>query len=665
MKLACFRTHRVAGQVLPAMFVALAVIVAVVGPTPGPEPARAQTAPAPKTLYTCGMHPEVISDTPGNCPKCGMKLVAMDPDRARAILEARGESSVAPAPGDAKTKRKILYWRSSMDPNDIRNAPGKDTMGMDLIPVYEDEVAGGPSIRIDPVTEQNMGLRLATVRTGPLVKSIRTVGTVQYDEQSLGAVTTKVSGWVQKVYVSETGAQVHKGDRLFDLYSPELYSAQEEYLVALRDAKQAEGQALKEAASLARSRLTSARDRLRLFDISDAQIQTLEQEQKIQKALAINAQLTGIVIKKNIVEGDELKAGMPAYQIADLSTIWVIGKVYETDMPYVQPGQEAQMRLDYLPGRTYRGRVTYVYPYLEPGTREIPVRMEFHNPGYDLKPGMYATIELRKELAAQATLVPAMAVINTGERQVAFVMSEPGRFEPRRLATGARTDNDELQVLGGLAPGERVVVSGQFLLDSESNLREAALKMLKPGPVETGRIFKTEPGAQATTPTQPAMSMPGMNMDHDEMTTTAAAIKYVCPMPSHAGILYDKAGDCPLCGMRLVPVQDWQMNRSPIVYWTCPMPEDYDVREPGAGKCPKCGMTLIPVTKKEIERFEKAPAAEAPAGLYTCPMPEHADVVGDKPGACPRCGMKLVLTGSVPHGKQAEAKWRAEHPKTK
>lgn len=518
MKLAFFRTHRVAGRVLPVVIVALAAIVVVGRPTPGPEPARAQTAPALKTLYTCGMHPEVISDTPGNCPKCGMKLVAMDPDRARAILAARGEGAGAPADNKPGKERKILFWRSSMDPNEIRNAPGKDTMGMDLIPVYEDEAAGGPSIRIDPVTEQNMGLRIATVRRGPLVKSIRTVGAVQYDERSLGAVTTKVSGWVQKVYVSETGAQVHKGDRLFDLYSPELYSAQEEYLVALRDAKQAEGRAMKDAAALARSRLASARDRLRLFDISDAQIQALERERKIQKALAINAQLTGIVIKKNIVEGDELKAGMPAYQIADLSTIWVIGKVFETDMPYVQPGQEAHMRLDYLPGRTYRGRVTYVYPYLEQGTREIPVRMEFQNPGYDLKPGMYATIELRKELAAQAILVPAMAVIDTGKRRVAFVMREPGRFEPRRLATGARTADDELEVLGGLAPGERVVVSGQFLLDSESNLREAALKMLKPGPVDTGQIFKTEPGAQATTPTQPAMSMPGMIMDHGGTT---------------------------------------------------------------------------------------------------------------------------------------------------
>lgn len=484
-----------------------------------------------------------------------------------------------------------------MDPSYIRNEPGKSPMGMDLVPVYEDETAGGPTIRIDPVTEQNMGLRYDVVRLGPLEKTIRAVGTVQYDEQSLGAVTNKVSGWVEKVYVDQTGTQVHKGDPLFELYSPDLYSAQEEYLVALRDVKRSEAQGMKEAAALADSRLTSARARLRLFDISDAQIQTLEKEQAIQKTMTIDAQLTGIVTQKNIVEGDELKAGMPAYKIADLSTVWVIGKVYESDLPYVQLGQEAQMKLDYLPGRVYRGRVTYVYPYLEPGTREIPVRMEFHNPGYALKPGMYATIELRKELAGQAVLVPAMAVINTGERQVAFVLREAGKFDPRQLTTGVRTAGGELQVLSGLAPGEKVVVSGQFLLDSESRLREATLKMLKPGLVNTGQIFKTGPEAKETTSTQPAgaamppgMKMPGMKMDGDMKTTaTAAAIKYVCPMPSHAGILYEKPGDCPLCGMKLVPVQDWQLNQSPIDHWTCPMPEHYDVHSRDPANVPSAG----------------------------------------------------------------------------
>lgn len=626
----------------------------------------AEGAPAAvKTLYTCGMHPEVISEEPGYCPKCDMKLTPMDSDRARMILEARGES--VPGGGGAKGERKILYWRAPMDPAYIRDAPGKSPMGMDLVPVYEDDVAGGPSIRVDPVIEQDMGLRYDVVRLGPLEKTIRTVGSVDYDEQGLGTVTTKVDGWVNKVYVNLTGTQVHKGDPLFEFYAPELYSAQEEYLTALRDVEQAKEKGLKEAARLAQTRLDSARDRLRLFDITDAQIEELQKGGEVRKTLTIAAQLTGIVTHKNIVEGDYLKSGMPAYKIADLSTVWVIGKVYESDLAYMRLGQEAQMELDYLPGRVYRGRVTYIYPYLESGTREIPVRMEFHNPGYDLKPGMYATIRIKSALDQNAVLVPSMAVISTGERKIVFVMREAGKFEPRKITTGVRTESDELQVMSGLAPGETVVVSGQFLLDSESNLREATLKMLNPGMVNTSDFMQQTAQTEGMT----AKTMEGTGHPMGTASSTAVGMaagaqgtKYVCPMPSHSGILYDQPGDCPLCGMKLVPVQPWQMNASPIAHYTCPMPEHYHVHEKNPGKCPECGMTLIPVTEREAKRFSEIKAEEMPPQLYTCPMPAHADVVMDHPGTCPECGMKLVPVEAVPHGREAEDHWREAHPTT-
>jgi Cu(I)/Ag(I) efflux system membrane fusion protein/cobalt-zinc-cadmium efflux system membrane fusion protein len=621
--------------------------------TPGESPTKL------KTLYTCGMHPEVIRDEPGYCPKCDMKLTPMDPDRTRMVLEARGESVPDSAGGTAQAKdRKILYWRAAMDPTYIRNEPGKSPMGMDLVPVYEDEVSGGPSIRIDPVTEQNMGLRYDVVHAGPLQKTVRTVGTVEYDEQGLGVVTTKINGWVEKVHINLTGTQVHKGDPLFEIYSPELYSAQEEYLVALKDVEEARTQNLQEAAALAQSRVESARDRLRLFDISDAQIQKLRETQGIRKTLTIQAQLTGIVTHKGIVEGDYLKAGTPAYKIADLSTVWVIGKVYETDLPYVRLGQEALMKLDFLPGRVYRGRVTYIYPYLEEGTREVPVRMEFHNPGYDLKPGMYATIRIESRLEDEAVLVPSMAVIRTGEREVAFVMRDSGKFEPRQVETGVRTSDDELQVISGLAPGETVVVSGQFLLDSESRLREATLKMLNPGMVNTSNILKK--GPETASAHAHDTTMAGMKMNDGP---TSGELRYVCPMPSHAGIFYDQPGDCPLCGMRLVPVQSWQVKEFAIDHYTCPMPEHYHVREPNPGKCPECGMTLIPVTKEEMKRFAQVEPSEMPETLYTCPMPAHANVVSDKPGTCPECGMKLVPTAGVPHGREAEQAWQDAHPR--
>lgn len=600
-----------------------------------------------QTLYTCGMHPEVIREEPGLCPKCDMKLTPMDKDRTRMILEARGEAPSEPAEAP-RGDREILYWRAPMDPAYIRNEPGKSPMGMDLVPVYADELAGGPSIRIDPVTEQNMGLRYDVVRRGPLKKTVRTIGQVEYDENSLATVTTKTDGWIEQVYIQETGTQVHKGDALFEIYSPELFSAQKELLVALRDVRSAEAR----AAELARTRLRTARERLRLFDISEAQIERLEQHGEIDKTLTVEARNTGIVTHRNATEGDYLKAGQPAYQIADLSTVWVIAKVYESDLPYVQLGQEARMRLDYLPGKTYRGRVTYIYPYLEEGTREVPVRMEFHNPGYELKPGMYATIRLQSRVDENATLVPSMAVIDTGERQVAFVQRAPGKFEPRRVKTGLRTNDDELQVLSGLAPGTTVVVSGQFLLDSESRLREATLKMLQPGLQNTSNVLAED------------METTGSRKVAQE--DAASASKYVCPMPSHAGVLYDQSGDCPICGMRMVPVdpETIQQARS-IHHWTCPMPEHDHIRAKEAGKCPECGMTLIPVSRKDMERLRKAEQQQQlPKNLYTCPMPSHAHVVSIKAGRCPECDMKLVPAEAVPHGEQAEQAWRESQPTT-
>jgi Cu(I)/Ag(I) efflux system membrane fusion protein/cobalt-zinc-cadmium efflux system membrane fusion protein len=616
------------------------------GPKAGTEgvalaPSVAPIPAAQRALYTCGMHPEIIADEPGDCPKCQMKLTPMEKDRARMVLEARGETVSDADSGAPAGERKILYWRAPMDPTYIRQEPGKSPMGMDLLPVYEDEVAGGPTIRIDPVTEQNMAVRYAPVRVGPLDKEIRTVGTIAYDERGLGTVTTKIDGWIEKLLVNETGTQVHAGDPLFEFYSPQLYSAQEEYLVALRDARRAgEG----EAGDLAQSRVRSAGDRLRLYDIGEAQIDALAQSGKINKTMTIAAAMTGIVTERSVTEGEFLKAGTPAYRIADLSNVWVVGKVYESDLAWVRTGQEARMTLDYLPGRTHLGRVTYVYPYLEEGTREIPVRMEFHNPGYLLKPGMYATIRLRSRIKDEAVLAPSSAVIDTGERQVAFVRREGGKFEPRQLTLGPRGDDGTIEILKGLVPGESVVVSGQFLLDSESRLREATLKMLNPGKIGAEQWGADEPG-------QGAEARDGAR---------GRPLRHVCPMPEHAGVVYDEPGGCPLCGMKMVPVgEDYEARNGKVAHYTCPMPEHGMVEEPAPGKCPLCGMTLVPVIEREIR--QKTGAAQGAPTLYTCPMASHADVVSDAPGRCEKCGMTLTPTSGVAHGAQSEAAWNAAH----
>jgi len=562
--------------------------------TPSAEPTATEQQVA-KSWYTCGMHPEVVQDHPGDCPKCGMRLQPMSADRAAAMGLSKAVDGKAS--GGDNVARRILYWKSSMIPGEIHPEAGQDAMGMDLVPVYADEVAAAGTIRIDPVTEQDMGVRVDEVVEGPLVKTVRTVAFVDYDESTLATVNTKVDGWVEKLYVDKTGVQVHTGDPMFELYSPELFSAQEEYLAALRNRVPADVKVIPRARLDAKSLIRDARTRLEYFDISDAQIAELERSGKPAKTLTIRAPFTGIVTHKSVVEGQRVTAGTDLFRIADLSTVWAIGKVYEHDLPYVELGQEAFMALSYVPGKTFRGRVTYVYPYLDEKTREVAIRMEFHNPGYELKPGMYATISLTRELAPRATLVPDVAVIDTGVRSVAFVMRERGRFEPREVTVGVRAESGYLQVLSGLSPGDTVVVSGQFLLDSESRLREAALKFVEPGksggatPIKTA----TEHATQAVGEARAAR--------HE----VAERLYYVCPMPEHVDILYDKPGTCPLCGMALVPVMrhEGHVDSPAIAYWTCPMPEHSFVHELGPGKCPICGMSLIPVTKP--------PAAQAPA----------------------------------------------------
>jgi Cu(I)/Ag(I) efflux system membrane fusion protein/cobalt-zinc-cadmium efflux system membrane fusion protein len=551
-----------------------------------------------KTWYTCGMHPEVVEDHPGDCPKCDMKLQPMSDDRAAALglVETTGDTASAPKKG-----RKVVYWKSSMIPGELHTEPGKDSMGMDLIPVYADEVAGAASIRIDPVTEQNMGVRVDTVVRGPLTKAVRTVGFVDYDETTLATINTKVDGWIEKLHVDQTGAQVHKGEALFELYSPELFSAQEEYLSALRNRQVGDVRSMPRARLDSDALVSDARTRLEYFDVSAPQIRELERTGKATKTLTIRAPFTGIVTDKKVVEGQRIMAGMEVFRIADVSTVWVIGKVYEHDLPYVKLGQEAFMTLSYVPGKTFRGRVTYVYPYLEPKTREVPVRMEFHNPGYELKPGMYTTVTLISALAPEATLVPDVAVINTGLRSVVFTMPEPGRFEAREVTIGVRAENNFLQVLSGLAPGETVVVSGQFLLDSESRLREAALKFVEPGKADGATPIKAA--------TERAEELRGA-----QPHAAGEKLYYACPMPQHVDILYDKPGKCPLCAMALVPVmrREGHVENPPIAYWTCPMPEHPRVHEKGPGKCPICGMSLVPVTE-----------ASPPGAENSSPEPAH------------------------------------------
>ena len=582
---------------------------------------KAAAATQTKTLYTCGMHPQVIQDHPGNCPICGMKLTPI-----RKQASAIGE-------------RKIKYYKSTMTPGEVRQTPGKDSMGMDMVPVYEDEAAAAESsaIEIDPVTTQNMGIRTATVTRGPLRRVIRTVGVIDYDEMTLADVTTKFKGWIEKLDVAATGQLVHRGEPLFAIYSPELYSAQVEYLLSLN-----QNSTNDPGAAVLRE---TAASKLKFYDISDTQIAELEKISQPRKTLQILAPIDGFVIEKNVVQGQMVDAGMKLYRLADLGIVWVYAQIYEQDLPYIQLGQEAVVKLSSMPDREFRGRVTYVYPNVDEKTRTVKVRMEFHNPGYFLKPGMFATVHVTSELEPSALLIPDMAILRSGEKTTVFVALDGGKFDPRTVTLGPQAEDDMYQVLSGLNEGERIVTSGQFMLDSESQLREAIQKMLKPNKSATSAPAGQERATATGLTNQEATSGAAPSEE-------VASVKYICPMPEHVSIEYDHPGNCPICGMTLVPVSAATLHKlqpgGKLLYYTCPMPEHSSVHLNKPGQCPICGMTLIPVMaspavptnsvlSKTGSLSTTRPAAKQ---LYTCPM--HPEVISDKPGQCPKCGMNLV-----------------------
>jgi Cu(I)/Ag(I) efflux system membrane fusion protein/cobalt-zinc-cadmium efflux system membrane fusion protein len=352
-------------------------------------------------------------------------------------------------------------------------------MGMDLIPVYEDQVSSGTAVKIDPVTVQNMGVRTANVEKTDFNRSIRTIGKIDYNEEKIFIVSSKISGWIEKLYVNYTGKPVRKGQPLLEIYSPDLVTTQQEYLLALKNKKligETQFVSIREGAE---SLLKSTRQRLLYWDIPESAIKELEESGKVRKTLKLESPANGVVIHKNAIEGLHIKEGMTLYQIADLSTIWVYVSIYDNEVPWVRVGQLATMELSYSPGKVLQGRVAYIYPYLNEKARDIKVRLEFPNPDLELKPGMYANVWIKTPSIEDAIVVPSEAVIRSGQRNLVFVTRGNGRFEPREVRIGEESDNGKVRILSGLLENEEVVISAQFLIDSESRLQEAIQKMLQ------------------------------------------------------------------------------------------------------------------------------------------------------------------------------------------
>ncbi|MDP3181483.1 MAG: efflux RND transporter periplasmic adaptor subunit [Desulfobaccales bacterium] len=457
-------------------------------PGQAPAPSAAPTGAAPKEgrkikYWVSSMDPKQVSDKPGK-DSMGMDLVPV-------------YEEAAPAPPAAKKERKVKYWVDPMDPRNVSDRPGKAPCGMDMVPVYEtggEEAAPG-TIAVDPNTLQSMGVRTAKVEVKDLSRTIRAVARVTYDERRLTVVNTKVNGWVDRLFARVTGDPIRKGQPLLSIYSPELVSTQQEYLLALKNLKSVGQSPFPELGESAQRLLAATKRRLEYWDISPGQIEALAKTGQVKKDLTLTSPVNGIVMKRMVTQGQMVQAGMPLLEVVDLSEVWVEADLYEYELPWVQVGQPAQMTLSYLPGETLHGKVLYIYPYLSGATRTAKVRLAFPNPGLKLKPDMFAQVAIKSPLPQAVVAVPSEAVLDSGERQLVFLALGQGRFEPRQVKLGVEGDDGWRQVTEGLNGGEEVVTSAQFLLDSESRIREAIAKMLKT-PSQTGPAAPA-PGKEA------------------------------------------------------------------------------------------------------------------------------------------------------------------------
>lgn len=428
---------------------------------------------AKKELWTCGMHPQVLKEEAGLCPICQMKLEPLD-------LVQSGGSSMAGAGGTPGAGRKVKYWWDPMmNPPYIAQQAGKSPMGMDLIPVYDDEVSGGTAVKIDAVVVQNMGVRLASVTRGPIRRDVRAVGYLVEAEPNIRDVNLRVSGWVEKLHADTVGMALSKGSPLFELYSPEVQVGVEELIAARRSVGPASGAASDSPGSRsAKVMLDAVRRKLQLWGLDEQQIERLARMDAAPATVTFSSPIDGFLTQKMVVQGAAVKAGDQVLRIVDLSSVWLDTQVHAQDLAAVRLGQQVTATVEGVSGKQFEGKIVFVAPQVDPQTRTATVRVALPNNELTLRPGMFATAHLLAELATDALLVPREAVIDTGTRQVVFVAAGDGHFEPRLVKVGAEGDSGTVQVLQGLVAGEQVVTSGQFMLDAESRMREAIQKHL-------------------------------------------------------------------------------------------------------------------------------------------------------------------------------------------
>ncbi len=428
---------------------------------------------------------------------------------------APAQQSAAKSPSD----REVLFWRNPMNPAITSPVFAKDEMGMDYLPVYADGGSGDEpagTVTIDAVTVQNIGVRTAVAEIRDLSRTLNGLGRVDFNEERLARLHPKTSGWIEKLMVDETGTQVSKGTILLGIYSPELVAAQQEYLVALNNWESVRNSSATQMKRSAKIILDSARERLQLFDVPMHQIKELENNRKIKKQLHIHSPFEGRIMHIGARKGQYITPQKELYLIADLSRIWVHVDIFEDELSWLKVGDSAKMRVRAEPGRTYEGKVTFIHPVLNPKSRTVQVRLEFDNSDLSLKPGMFANVTLHTDSQPDAVVVPSEAIVRSGSREQVFVVRAPGKFEPREVTLGV-SSGGLVQILSGIKAGEEVVTSSQFLIDSESKLREATAKMME---ALAGGGGNADAGVE---------SMDNMDMDEISMDDTDASAEE----PSH------------------------------------------------------------------------------------------------------------------------------------
>lgn len=499
-------------------------------------------------LWTCGMHPQIIINEPGYCPICGMKLVPK-----------QGSNSSNNNSGE----RKIIYYRSPMDPTITSQYPRKDEMGMDYVPVYEDEATSDGTVKISPTVIQNINVKTEKVIKKKLKNVITTNGILTTNEKEEYIVTTRVNGFVQKLYVNYVGKRINRGDKLMDIYSPELVVAQQELLTAVSYQQAISNSDIQDILKSGDELIKNSVKKLQLLEMPDSDIKKLMNTKDVKTYVTLYAQQTGTVISKNVLEGQKINPGMPLLQITNLNTLWLMADVYEFELSKLSLGTKAEIKFNFKPGVIYNGKVSFIYPTIEPKTRTVKVRIDVQNNG-ELKPDMLANVTIMGKELDNALVAPENAIIRSGKNDIVIIALGEGRFRPQNVLLGEYSDG-YYQVLNGLSEGDQIVTSAQFLIDSESNLRTALNQF-------TSDNSKSEPISEIEKPAiemkdnkknEPIISKDkSKEVKKEESIVRTGVIDLKMIDKNKDGKLYqdmmdwnvisDEPGECPLCGMELM-----------------------------------------------------------------------------------------------------------------